>query len=155
MAKIRVDLVEVIRQAIPQVEGNDEKELLGDWLALNATPTQVVEVDVYLAPRKSSLLPFHPGRVCLSQQTLERLTPRGHRYGGYDYNVYLARHLAGDWGDVSGGRKADNDAALGLDGAYGGSGIFSAHNTPIGRIFVHTDLDVGRTTVSHQEDGYY
>ncbi len=44
--KIKLDLVNLIRQAAPQVWGSDERDILYAWLARNTEPTQIVEVDL-------------------------------------------------------------------------------------------------------------
>ena len=42
---VRLDLVRLIQQAVPQVFGADERSLLYDWLARN-TDEQLVEIDL-------------------------------------------------------------------------------------------------------------
>ena len=42
---VRLDLARLIRQAVPQVFGSDERGLLSDWLARN-TDEQLVEIDL-------------------------------------------------------------------------------------------------------------
>lgn len=52
--EVKVNLVDVIRQAVPQVWGSDEREMLYNWLSRN-TESQIVEIDleaVRLEPRQ-------------------------------------------------------------------------------------------------------
>jgi hypothetical protein len=44
--KLKVDLVELIRQAAPQVWGSDERDRLFDWLSRNAGQEQEVTVNM-------------------------------------------------------------------------------------------------------------
>jgi hypothetical protein len=56
---------------------------------------------------------------------------------------YLERHARGDWGDVSLGDNLANTVAL-LDGD---DRLFSAFNTPQGRIWIITVHDRSFTTI--------
>jgi hypothetical protein len=44
--RVKIDLVDVISQAAPQVWGSDERELLNRWLARNTEARQMVEVNI-------------------------------------------------------------------------------------------------------------
>lgn len=44
MLELEIDLCEIIRQALPQIWGSDERELLADFLARNTEQEQVVTV---------------------------------------------------------------------------------------------------------------
>ena len=48
--RVRLDLVDVINQAVSQVWGSDERELLFRWLDRNTEATQWVEVEIELKP---------------------------------------------------------------------------------------------------------
>jgi hypothetical protein len=54
----------------------------------------------------------------------------------------LARHAGGDWGDVSGCDRRENERAL-RDGAR----LFSAYDTPAGRCWIITEADRSSTCV--------
>jgi hypothetical protein len=54
----------------------------------------------------------------------------------------LIRHLSGDWGDLSSEDKAENDFSLRRD-----LRIFSAYDTPKGRLWIITEADRSATTV--------
>ncbi len=57
--------------------------------------------------------------------------------------TFLARHLAGDWGDLDAEDKGLNDLAV-----KGGSRIFSAYVTAKGaRLWVITEADRSATTI--------
>ena len=55
---------------------------------------------------------------------------------------YLARHHAGDWGEVSAGDAAANDGGLSC-----GDRLLSAYRTPFGRIWIVTEADRSSTCV--------
>jgi len=61
---------------------------------------------------------------------------------GLMVDLYLARHHAGDWGDV----RAD-DAKANTDGMESGDRLLSAYETPYGRIWIITESDRGSTCV--------
>lgn len=61
---------------------------------------------------------------------------------GIDVRPYLERHAAGDWGDVSEADAAENEFSVTRP-----LRIFSAYNTPGGRIWVITEADRRVTTV--------
>lgn len=66
----------------------------------------------------------------------------GARDLGLDFRPYLARHVAGDWGDVSEEDAAENEFSVSRP-----LRILSAYNTPAGRIWVITEADRSLTTV--------
>jgi hypothetical protein len=43
---IKIDLVKAIEQAVEQVWGSDERDLLHQWLARNSETEQIVKVDL-------------------------------------------------------------------------------------------------------------
>ena len=61
---------------------------------------------------------------------------------GLMVDLYLARHHAGDWGDV----PAD-DAQANTDGVEAGDRLLSAYETPCGRIWIITEADRSSTCV--------
>lgn len=61
--------------------------------------------------------------------------------------MYIARHHAGDWGDLGGQDKALNDAAL----IHGGR-LFSAYDVQGERLYVITEHDHSYTTVMLSDD---
>ncbi len=46
MTTMRIDLTQLIAQAVPQVFGSDERLLLDAWLERNAGAEQIVEIDL-------------------------------------------------------------------------------------------------------------
>ena len=60
---------------------------------------------------------------------------------GFDVCPYLRRHMTGDWGDLEADDKHLNDEAL-----HGESRIFSAYQTPQGKIWIITEADRSATT---------
>ena len=54
----------------------------------------------------------------------------------------LLRHAGGDWGDVDGRDRRENERAL-RDGAR----LFSAYDTPAGRCWIITEADRSSTCV--------
>ena len=61
---------------------------------------------------------------------------------GVNLLAYLARHIYGDWGDLGGEDKAENDFSL-----EHGFRILSAYNTTEGRLLVITEADRSATTL--------
>lgn len=61
---------------------------------------------------------------------------------------YLHRHMTGDWGDVGNDDKIANDSAL---TEYEGR-LFSAYDTPCGRLWIITEWDRTVTTILRPED---
>ena len=60
---------------------------------------------------------------------------------GIDLRIYLRRHLSGDWGDLSASDKHENDFAV-----NNVLRIFSAYQTPAGKLWVITEADRSATT---------
>lgn len=56
--------------------------------------------------------------------------------------LLLARHANGDWGDVDGHDRRENERAL-RDGAR----LLSAYETPVGRAWIITEADRSSTCV--------
>lgn len=61
---------------------------------------------------------------------------------GLDWQVYLARHVCGDWGDLVEADKKENEFSL-----ENGYRLFSAYETPQGRIYIITEADRSVTTI--------
>lgn len=59
----------------------------------------------------------------------------------------LQRHARGDWGDMEQEDKDENQRCLEL-----GERLFSAYNTPKGRVWIITERDRSVTTVLLPED---
>ena len=78
---------------------------------------------------------FPLGRVVATPGALELVGPEG-VYG------LLRRHAAGDWGELGGFDRAENTRALET-----GARIFSAYETPAGRVWVITEADRSSTCV--------
>ncbi len=60
---------------------------------------------------------------------------------------YLRRHESGDWGDLSLEDKRENE--LSVERGYR---VFSAYDTPAGRVWIITEADRSSTTVLLPED---
>jgi hypothetical protein len=78
---------------------------------------------------------FEPGRMVATPGALALVEEGG------DLKKYLIRHLSGDWGDLNSEDKAENDFSLNRD-----LRIFSAYNTPNGRLWIITEADRSSTT---------
>ena len=78
---------------------------------------------------------FALGRVVATPGALELVGPEG-VYG------LLRRHAAGDWGDLDAHDRGENSRALKT-----GARIFSAYETPAGRVWVITEADRSSTCV--------
>lgn len=63
--------------------------------------------------------------------------------GGVHLLYYLGRHLRGDWGDMEPSDIAANDRAL----AHDDGRLFSAYETPHGRLWIITEADRSATTL--------
>ena len=61
---------------------------------------------------------------------------------GLQLHAYIARHLSGDWGDMSAADKAENDYSVDKE-----LRIFSAYETPRGKIWIITEADRRATTI--------
>lgn len=57
-------------------------------------------------------------------------------------NTLIARHVAGDWGDLDGEDKAANESAL-----VSQERIFSSYDTDHGKFWIITEHDRSATTV--------
>lgn len=68
--------------------------------------------------------------------------------GGVHLLHYLGRHLRGDWGDLCASDAAANDAALLHDDGR----LFSAYETPHGRLWIITEADRSATTLLLPEE---
>ena len=80
---------------------------------------------------------FRLGRLLATPAALETLAS-----AGLSPARLLARHLAGDWGDLDAADVRANDAAR----ASGGR-LFSAYETTAGKVWVITGWDRSATTV--------
>lgn len=86
--------------------------------------------------------PLPLGQVVATPGALEALAEAGeHSFG------YLARHAAGDWGDLCSFDRRQNEVAL-----REGSRIFSSYETPAGRVWVITEADRSATTILLPEE---
>lgn len=72
---------------------------------------------------------FTLGRTVMTPSIRELVTS-----GAFNPGYVLARHLRGDWGDLSDGDKKANDIAV-----RDGERILSAYDLPCGRIYCITD----------------
>jgi hypothetical protein len=61
---------------------------------------------------------------------------------GVNLLAYLTRHISGDWGDLGGEDKTENDFSL-----EHGFRLLSAYDTPRGRLWVITEADRSATTL--------
>jgi hypothetical protein len=59
----------------------------------------------------------------------------------------LGRHAAGDWGDLDGHDRRANEAAL-----RDGTRLFSAYETPAGRVWIITEADRSSTCLLLPEE---
>jgi hypothetical protein len=75
---------------------------------------------------------FEPGRITATPGALAL---------GLDLLAYLQRHLTGDWGDLGPHDRQENRYALKRT-----LRIFSAYDTPAGRLWVITEADRSATT---------
>lgn len=60
---------------------------------------------------------------------------------GIDLLLYLRRHLSGDWGDISDDDKRENNFSVSR-----ALRIFSAYNSPAGKLWIITEADRSATT---------
>lgn len=67
---------------------------------------------------------------------------------GVDLAPYLARHAVGDWGEMTREDREQNESAL----ASGEARLFSAYDTPAGRLWIITEWDRSVTTILTPED---
>lgn len=83
---------------------------------------------------------FYPGSIAATPAALAALEKAN--VTGFPY---LARHLAGDWGDMDEHDKKENDYSLGKH-----LRLFSAYNLPDsnnGKIWIITEADRSATTI--------
>ena len=66
---------------------------------------------------------------------------------GEDPFDYLARHAAGDWGDLCAFDRRQNEIALREEHR-----VFSSYNTPAGRIWIITEANRPITTILLPEE---
>ena len=91
----------------------------------------------------SSNVLFKLGRLLITPGALEALQGSGESPWSF-----LARHIAGDWGDLSAGDKQMNEQAV-----EDGSRILSAYTTSNGhRLWVITEADRSATTILRPEE---
>ena len=64
-----------------------------------------------------------------------------------DLGELLDRHAGGDWGDARPSDAKANDRALGCGGR-----LFSAYETPAGRVWIVTEADRSATTALLPEE---
>lgn len=82
------------------------------------------------------------GRVLATPGALEVLGKSGeHPYG------YLARHAAGDWGNLCAFDRRQNEVAL-----RDGYRVLSSYGTPAGKIWIITEADRSVTTILLPEE---
>ena len=91
--------------------------------------------------RKGSMQPlmlFRLGRLCATNGAIRTLTS-----AAADPIEYVARHLAGDWGDLDAAGSAANDRAL-----WSGERIISAYRLGNDeKIWIITEADRSATTI--------
>src|SRR5215212_3453431 len=87
---------------------------------------------------------FRLGRLLATPAALETLAS-----AGLTPAHLLARHRAGDWGDLGAADARANDAAL-----AGGGRLFSAYETAAGRVWVISEWDRSATTVLLPADNW-
>ncbi len=85
---------------------------------------------------------FPLGRIVATPGALELLAATG-----TDPAELLARHQAGDWGDLGAFDRRENDKALRT-----GARLFSAYDTPEGRLWIITEADRSSTCVLLPEE---
>ena len=78
---------------------------------------------------------FQPGQIVATPGALS-LAERG-----VDLLECLQRHLNGDWGDLCGEDKAENEFSL-----KHGFRLLSAYNTHLGKLWIITEADRSVTT---------
>jgi len=78
---------------------------------------------------------FNSGQILFTPGALELAEK------GVNLLRYLKRHLRGDWGDLGAEDKQENDYSLQRN-----LRIFSAYNTPKGKLWIITEADRSATT---------
>lgn len=84
---------------------------------------------------------FDPGVVVATPGALDRIPY------AKPLNDLLHRHLAGDWGDLDAHDRRANAQAL-----RDGTRLFSAYETPWGRIWIVTEADRSSTCILTPEE---
>ena len=82
------------------------------------------------------------GRVVATPGALKLLSEIGEDPFGY-----IARHAAGDWGELCAFDRRQNEIAL-----RGGYRVFSSYETPVGCVWVVTEADRSITTILLPEE---
>lgn len=86
---------------------------------------------------------LHLGRLVATPAAIRAMTE-----GGQDPALLLARHRAGDWGDVGAEDRAANDRAVNE-----GERVLSAYPLPDGgRLWIITEADRSATTILLPDD---
>ncbi len=78
---------------------------------------------------------FDLGRVVATPGALET-------FGRQGCALLLSRHAGGDWGDLGGHDRRENERAL-----KHGERLFSAYDTPAGKLWIITEWDRSSTCV--------
>jgi hypothetical protein len=86
--------------------------------------------------------PLPLGRVVTTPGALKLLLEAG----GHPCD-YLARHAAGDWGELCAFDRRQNEIAL-----RDGNRVLSSYNVPVGRIWIITEADRSVTTILLPEE---
>ena len=86
--------------------------------------------------------PLLLGRVVATPGALKLLSEASEDLFGY-----LARHAAGDWGDLCAFDRRQNEIAL-----REGYRIFSSYEVPAGRVWIITEADRSVTTILLPEE---
>jgi hypothetical protein len=86
--------------------------------------------------------PLPLGRVVATPKALKLLSEAGE-----DPFDYLARHAAGDWGDLCAFDRRQNEIAL-----RDGYRVLSSYEVPAGRIWIITEADRSVTTILLPEE---
>lgn len=87
---------------------------------------------------------FKPGRLLATPGALEL---QANLEGGRGLLTLLARHLDGDWGDISEADKKENDLSM-----EKGFRILSSYDTNAGKLWILTEADRSATTFLLPED---
>jgi hypothetical protein len=82
------------------------------------------------------------GRVVATPGALKLLSEMGENPFGY-----IARHVAGDWGDLCAFDRRQNEIAL-----KNGYRVFSSYDMPAGRVWIITEADRSITTILLPEE---
>jgi hypothetical protein len=86
--------------------------------------------------------PLPLGRVAATPRALKLLMETG----GHPFD-YLARHATGDWGNLCGFDRRQNEIAL-----REGYRVLSSYEVPAGRVWVITEADRSVTTILLPEE---